>query len=50
LSRRTTINVSEETKRKLTAIKGKLMHENGKNRSLDDVIAELINYFEGVKK
>lgn len=43
---KTTVSVSEETVKRLNKVKGMLMAEDGKNRSLEDVINELIDYFE----
>jgi predicted CopG family antitoxin len=38
----TTISITEETQTELRKIKGQLMASNGKERSFDDVIMELI--------
>ena len=38
----TTISITEETQIELRKIKGQLMASNGKERSFDDVIMELI--------
>lgn len=42
VSAMTTISISEETHTELRKIKGRLMASNGKERSFDDVIMELI--------
>ena len=44
------IAVSKETKKRLVKVKGKLESKDGKQRSLDDVILELIRVFEGGDK
>jgi len=41
-----TISISEETHTELRKIKGHLMASNGKERSFDDVIMELINLWK----
>ena len=43
--KRTSIQVYESTKRELTKIKGELESKNGKTRSLDEVIMELIKFW-----
>lgn len=42
----TTISITEETQTELRKIKGQLMASNGKERSFDDVIAELIRHWK----
>jgi len=42
---RTTVSVSEETLKRLNKVKGMLMAQNGKSRSLEEVINELIDYY-----
>lgn len=44
------IAVSQETKKRLVQVKGKLEAKDGKQRSVEDVIAELIGLFEEVNK
>lgn len=44
----TTIRLTEETKKKLRKVKGKLESQDGKRRDFEDVINELIDKFEGV--
>jgi len=46
----TTIHISEETHRELRKIKGELMASNGKERSFDDVILELIKHWKEKKE
>ena len=41
----TTIQVSEKTHLELKKIKGKLLAENGKVRSFDEIIALLIEHY-----
>ena len=45
-----TISISKETHTELRKIKGQLMASNGKERSFDDVIVELINLWKEKKK
>jgi predicted CopG family antitoxin len=42
----TTISITEETQTELRKIKGQLMASNGKERSFDDVIMELIKHWK----
>jgi len=42
----TTISITEETQIELRKIKGQLMASNGKERSFDDVIMELIKHWK----
>jgi predicted DNA-binding protein len=42
----TSIRISVETKRRLIRMRGKLEIKDGKSRSIEDVINELIGYFE----
>jgi predicted CopG family antitoxin len=42
----TTISITEETQTELRKIKGQLMASNGKERSFDDVIIELIKHWK----
>lgn len=41
--------ISKEMKKRLVQVKGKLEAKDGKPRSLEDVIGELIRVFEEVK-
>lgn len=43
----TTISISEEAHTELRKIKGQLMASNGKERSFDDIIMELIKHWKG---
>lgn len=43
------IAISVETKKRLVQVKGKLEAKDGKQRSLEDTILELIASFEEVK-
>jgi len=42
----TTIHISEQTHKELKKIKGELMAKNGKERSFDDVVLELIRFWK----
>lgn len=42
----TTISITEETQTELRKIKGQLMASNGKERSFDDVIMELVKHWK----
>jgi predicted CopG family antitoxin len=42
----TTISITEETQTELRKIKGQLMASDGKERSFDDVIMELIKHWK----
>ena len=42
----TTISITEETQTELRKIKGQLMASDGKERSFDDVIMELIEHWK----
>jgi len=42
----TTISITEETQTELRKIKGQLMASNGKERSFDHVIMELIKHWK----
>jgi predicted CopG family antitoxin len=42
----TTVHISEETHKELKKIKGSLMATNGKERSFDEVINELITFYK----
>jgi len=42
----TTIHISEQTHKELKKIKGELMAKNGKERSFDDVVLELIKFWK----
>lgn len=42
----TTIRIKQKTYRKLIQVRGKLEAKDGKRRCLNDVINELIDYFE----
>ena len=46
----TTIHASEGTHKELRKIKGELMASNGKERSFDDVILELIKHWKEKKE
>jgi len=41
----TTIHISEETHKELKKIKGELMAKNGRERSFDEVVLELIKFW-----
>jgi len=43
--KRTSIQVYEPTRKELIRVRGELESENGKRRSLDDVILELIKFW-----
>jgi hypothetical protein len=42
-----TVRLGAETKKRLIKVRGSLESKNGKGRSLEDVINELIDYYEG---
>jgi len=42
----TTISITDETHIELRKIKGELMASNGKDRSFDDIIMELIRHWK----
>jgi predicted CopG family antitoxin len=42
----TTISITEETQTELRKIKGQLMASDGKERSFDDVIMELVKHWK----
>jgi len=42
----TTIHISEETHLELNKIKGTMLAENGKERSFDEIIKELITFWK----
>ncbi|MBS7646707.1 MAG: hypothetical protein QXZ25_06145 [Candidatus Bathyarchaeia archaeon] len=44
--KRTSIQIYESTREELVKIRGALESENGKPRSLEDVILELIEYWK----
>ena len=44
------IAVSKETKKRLVQVKGKLESNDGKDRSIEDTINDLIDFFEGGEK
>jgi len=46
VSNMTTISITEETHTELRKIKGQLMALNGKERSFDEVIMELIEHWK----
>jgi len=46
---RTTISIKKETHKRIVQTRGKMEHEDGKRRTVDDVINELIDYFEEKK-
>jgi predicted CopG family antitoxin len=46
----TTIHISEETHKELRKIKGELMALDGRERSFDELIRELINCWRTMKK
>ena len=43
---RTGINVDEETKSRIYKVRGEMESKDGKRRSIEDVINELLDYFE----
>ena len=43
---RTTLTLHDETMQKLVKVRGKLENNNGKRRDLEDVINDLIAFFE----
>lgn len=43
---RTTITLSEETRKRLCVVEGRMMLRNGKPRSAEDVVKELIEFYE----
>ncbi|MEM3616465.1 MAG: hypothetical protein QXM65_07800 [Candidatus Bathyarchaeia archaeon] len=45
-----TIHVSEETHTELRKVKGELLAKNGRDRSFDEVIAELIACWKKTKE
>jgi len=45
----TTIHISEETHKELKKIKGSLMATNGKERSFDEIISELVEFWKEKK-
>jgi hypothetical protein len=47
---RTTISITDETKTRFIKVKGALEHKNGKSRSEDDVMNELIGLFNHKEK
>lgn len=47
---RTTISITDETKKRFIKVKGALERKNGKSRSEDDVMNELIDLFEQREK
>jgi len=47
MTSKTTISIHEPTKKRLFQTRGKMESKDGKKRSLEDVINELINYYEG---
>lgn len=42
---KTTIRISSKTHKQLIKVRGKLEAKDGKKRTLEDAIIELINYF-----
>ena len=44
---RTTISITDETKRRFIKAKGAMEVKNGNDRSEDDVLNELLDLFEG---
>ncbi|MCK4668652.1 hypothetical protein KAT21_00840 [Candidatus Bathyarchaeota archaeon] len=46
MSDMTTISITDETHIELRKIKGELMASNGKDRSFDDIIIELIRHWK----
>jgi len=46
----TTIHISEETHLELNKIKGAMLAENGKERTFDEIIKELIVIWKKTKK
>jgi len=47
---KTSISIHQDTRKRLFQTRGKMEFKDGKNRSLEDVMNELIDYFEGGKK
>jgi len=43
---RTTISIKDETKGRFIKVRGTLEHKNGKPRTEDDVLNELLDFFE----
>jgi hypothetical protein len=43
---RTTLSLHNETKHRLVKVRGKMEHCNGKQRDLEDVLNDLIDYYE----
>jgi len=44
---RTTIPTKTETKKRVFKMRGKMESKDGKRRTLDDVLNELMDYYEG---
>jgi hypothetical protein len=43
---RTSLNITKETMKRIWTVGGKMMTKNGKYRSAEDIVKELINFWE----